>query len=153
MSNQAAAESENEQAPTCLPKGLRLQDIVARMARCKMRDTVRVLRAMDYILTHMQGSSEIREYLLQSALLDSLPAALHSKPSEQAIRACNEYWELLHAEDPDIEETYRHIFDLDDDPYMFENMKRMLGTRTAVSVVQNLKPSSINDDERTATTE
>lgn len=85
-----------------MPKyhGGRIQDIVSRAAGVNLSTTAKVLRALELVLfaepSNRKVGSEISAILVQSSLDNEGRArALHSKPSQADVYACNSMWDDL----------------------------------------------------------
>lgn len=102
-------------------EGLRLQDIVARTSHVKLRDTVKVLRALMAVSATFSKRpyNKITEglipLLLESATCGGEANELHSKPGAGEAEACNAAYDLLL--DASGKDTLDNIFKLKEDPF------------------------------------
>lgn len=101
---------------------LRIQDIVARVARVNLKDTVRVLRSLHIIYTFLgdtekayESAHKVMEDDMVSAMRylgDGVVHPLGDKPEQGASEACDAFYALLRqipSIADDIEELYEGL--------------------------------------------
>ena len=95
---------------------VRPQDLIARVAACDLKNTVKVLRALQLLADQFEPSGELKArltaVLAQGTWQEGGAAPLHAKPDLRAAALCNEAYALVKTHHGT---ALRAIMDLRDD--------------------------------------